>query len=141
MVSAERLRLDEADTGREDCGRRDNTWSYFSHKQARSRAYRWGEDGLAGISNDRQQLCLALGFYLDATPTSSYLKMLYKYPQAEFPYADLIAVDAVRGKSDPEYELLDTGIFNGNRYFDVVIESPGLFVDLGPWPSHLLALQ
>ena len=111
MVSAERLRLDEADTGREDCGRRDNTWSYFSHKQACSRAYRWGEDGLAGVSNDRQQLCLALGFYLDATPTSSYLKMLYKYPQAEFPYADLIAVDAVRGKSDPEYELLDTGIF------------------------------
>lgn len=92
MVSAERLRLDGADTGREDCGRRDNT-------------------------------------------------MLYKYPQAEFPYADLIAVDAVRGKSDPEYELLDTGIFDGNRYFDVVIESPGLFVDLGPWQSHLLALK
>ena len=141
MVSAERLRLDEADTGREDYGRRDNTWSYSSNKRARSRAYRWGEDGLAGVSNDRQQLCLALGFFIDATSTSSYLKMLYKNPQAEFPYADLIAVDAVRGKSDPEYELLDTGIFDGNRYFDVVIESPGLFVDLGPWPSHLLALQ
>jgi hypothetical protein len=141
MVSAERLRLDEADTGREDYGRGDNTWSYFSHKQARSRAYRWGEDGLAGVSNDRQQLCLALGFYLDATPTSSYLKMLYKNPRAEFPYADLIAVDAARGKSDSEYELLDTGIFDGNRYFDVVTESAGLFVDLGPWPSHLLALQ
>ena len=140
MVSAERLRLDQADTGREDYGRGDNTWSYFYHEQARSRAYRW-EDGLAGVSNDRQQLCLALGFYLDATPTSSYLKMLYKYPQAEFPYADLIAVNAARGKSDPEYELLDTGIFDGNRYFDVVIESAGLFVDLGPWPSHLLALQ
>jgi hypothetical protein len=141
MVSVERLRPDEADTGREDYGRGDNTWSYFSHEQARSRAYRWAEDGLAGVSDDRQQLCLAMGFYLDATPTSSYLKMLYKYPQAEFPYADLIAVDAVRGKSDPEYELLDTGIFDGNRYFDVVIESPRLFVDLGPWPSHLLALQ
>ncbi len=135
MVSAERLRLDEADTGgvawrrwgpylserqwgtvREDYGSGDNTWSYFSHEHARSRAYRWGEDGLAGVSDDRQQLCLALGlwngrdpilkerlfgltnaegnhgedvkecyFYLDATPTSSYLKMLYKYPQAEFP--------------------------------------------------------
>ena len=172
MVNAERLRLDEADTGgvpwrrwgpylserqwgtvREDYGSGDNTWSYFSHDQARSRAYRWGEDGLAGVSDDRQQLCLALGlwngrdpilkerlfgltnaegnhgedvkecyFYLDATPTSSYLKMLYKYPQAEFPYADLIAVNAARGKSDPEYELLDTGIFDANRYFDVVIE-------------------
>jgi hypothetical protein len=172
MVNAERLRLDEADSGgvpwrrwgpylserqwgtvREDYGSGDNTWSYFSHEQARSRAYRWGEDGLAGISDDKQQLCLALGlwngrdpllkerlfgltnaegnhgedvkecyFYLDATPTSSYLKMLYKYPQAEFPYADLIAVNAARGKSDPEYELLDTGVFDGNRYFDVVIE-------------------
>src|SRR5271166_1252578 len=172
MVNAERLRLDEADTGgvpwrrwgpylserqwgtvREDYGSGDDTWSYFPHDQARSRAYRWGEDGLAGVSDDRQQLCLALGlwngrdpilkerlfgltnaegnhgedvkecyFYLDATPTSSYLKMLYKYPQAGFPYADLIAVNAARGKSDPEYELLDTGIFDANQYFDVVIE-------------------
>ena len=137
MVSAEQLRLDEADTGgvpwrrwgpylserqwgtvREDYGSGDNTWSYFPHEQARSRAYRWGEDGLAVVSDDRQHQCLALGlwngrdphpkeqffgltnavgnlsedvkecyFYLDATPTSSYLKMLYKYPQAEFPYA------------------------------------------------------
>ena len=139
MVSAERLRPDEADTGREDYGCGDNTWSYFSHEQARSRAYRWGEDGLAGVNDDRQQLCLAMGFYLDAMPTSSYLKMLYKYPQAEFLYADLIAVNAARGKSDPEYELLDTGIFDGNRYFDIVIERPGLFVDPGPWPSHRLA--
>jgi hypothetical protein len=172
MVNAERLRLDEADSGgvpwrrwgpylserqwgtvREDYGSDDNTWSYLSYEQARSRAYRWGEDGLAGVSDDRQQLCLSLGlwngrdpllkerlfgltnaegnhgedvkecyFYLDATPTSSYLKMLYKYPQAAFPYADLIAVNAARGKSDPEYELLDTGVFDGNRYFDAVIE-------------------
>lgn len=127
MVNAERLRLDEADSG-------GVPWS------------RWGEDGLAGISDDKQQLCLALGlwngrdpipkerlfgltnaegnhgddvkecyFYLDATPTSSYLKMLYKYPQDEFPYAELIAVNAARGKPDPEYELLDTGIFDDNR--------------------------
>jgi hypothetical protein len=172
VVNAERLRLDEADSGgvpwsrwgpylserqwgtvREDYGSDDSTWSYFSHEQARFRAYRWGEDGLAGISDDKQQLCLALGlwngrdptlkerlfgltnaegnhgedvkecyFYLDATPTSSYLKMLYKYPQAEFPYAELIAVNAARGKPDPEYELLDTGIFDDNRYFDVLIE-------------------
>lgn len=112
-----------------------------------------GEDGLAGLSDDRQRLCLALSlwngvdpilkermfgltntegnhgedvkeyyYYLDATPTSSYLKMLYKYPQAEFPYADLVTVNAEREKSDPEYELVDTGIFDGNRYFDVVVE-------------------
>ena len=172
MVNAERLRLDEAESGdvpwqrwdpylserqwgtvREDYGGGGDTWSYFSPEQARSRAYCSGEDGLAGVSDDRQQLCLALGlwngcdpllkerllgltnadgnhgedvnecyFYLDATPTSSDLKMLYKYPQAEFPYADLISGNAARGKSDPEYELLDTGVFDGNRYFDVVIE-------------------
>jgi hypothetical protein len=172
MVNAERRRLDEADTHgvawrrwgpylserqwgtvREDYGSGDDAWSHFSHDHARSRAYRWGEDGLAGLCDDMQQLCLALSlwngrdsilkerlfgltnaegnhgedvkecyFYLDATPTSSYLKMLYKYPQAAFPYADLIAVNAARGRSDPEYELLDTGIFHDNRYFDVVIE-------------------
>ncbi len=172
MVNAERHRLDEADTRgvpwrrwgpylserqwgtvREDYSGGGDAWSSFTHDQARSRAYRWGEDGLAGISDDRQLLCLALGlwngrdpllkerlfgltnaegnhgedvkeyyFYLDATPTSSYLKMLYKYPQAEFPYADLVATNGARGKSDPEYELLDTGVFDDNRYFDVVVE-------------------
>jgi hypothetical protein len=172
MVNAESQRLNEADTRgvpwrrwgpylserqwgtvREDYGGGHDTWSSFTHDQARSRAYRWGEDGLAGISDDRQLLCLALSlwngrdpilkerlfgltnaegnhgedvkecyFYLDATPTSSYLRMLYKYPQAEFPYADLVAVNRARGKSDPEYELLDTGIFDGGRYFDVEVE-------------------
>ncbi len=172
MANAERQRLEEADTRgvpwrrwgpylserqwgtvREDYGSGEDTWGAFTHDQARSRAYRWGEDGLAGISDDRQLLCLALAlwngrdpmlkerlfgltnaegnhgedvkeyyFYLDATPTSSYLKMLYKYPQREFPYADLIATNRARGKTDPEYELLDTGIFDDNRYFDVVVE-------------------
>ena len=140
-------------TVREDYSESGGAWSSFTHDQARSRAYRWGEDGLAGVSDDHQQLCLALSlwngrdpilkerlfgltnsegnhgedvkecyFYLDATPTSSYLKMLYKYPQAEFPYADLAAVNGARGRSDPEYELLDTGVFDGGRYFDVVVE-------------------
>ena len=168
MVSAEQLRLDEADTGgvpwrrwgpylserqwgtvREDYGSGDNTWSYFSHEHARSRACRWGEDGLAGVSDDRQRLCLALGlwngrdpvlkerlfgltnaegnhgedvkecyFYLDATPTSSYLKMLYKYPQAEFPYADLSRSTRRGGSQNPEYELLDTGIFDRYRVLE-----------------------
>jgi hypothetical protein len=172
MATAERNRLDEADargvpwrrwgpylserqwgTVREDTTEGGDSWSAFTHDQARARAYRWGEDGLAGISDDRQLLCLALAlwngqdpvlkerlfgltnaegnhgedvkecyFYLDATPTSSYLKMLYKYPQAEFPYADLLATNRARGKTDPEYELLDTGIFDGNRYFDVMAE-------------------
>src|SRR5215469_1045662 len=172
MANAERNRLKEADargvpwrrwgpylserqwgTVREDTSDGADTWSAFTHDQARSRAYRWGEDGLAGVSDDRQLLCLALAlwngrdpllkerlfgltnaegnhgedvkecyFYLDATPTSSYLKMLYKYPQAEFPYADLVATNGARGKTDPEYELIDTGIFEENRYFDVVVE-------------------
>ena len=172
MVNVESQRLNEADTRgvpwrrwgpylserqwgtvREDYGGGHDTWSSFTHDQARSRAYRWGEDGLAGLSDDRQLLCLALSlwngrdpilkerlfgltnaegnhgedvkecyFYLDATPTSSYLRMLYKYPQAEFPYADLVAVNRARGKSDPEYELLDTGIFDDGRYFDVEVE-------------------
>ncbi len=172
MVNAERQRLAEADehgvawrrwgpylserqwgTVREDYSDGSDTWSSFTYEQARFRAYRWGEDGLAGVSDDRQLLCLALAlwngrdrvlkerlfgltnaegnhgedvkecyFYLDATPTSSYLKMLYKYPQGEFPYAELAAVNRARGKEDPEYELLDTGIFSGNRYFDVEVE-------------------
>src|ERR1700716_1701348 len=140
-------------TVREDYSQDGNAWNYFSHDQARSRAYRWGEDGLAGISDDKQQLCFAIAlwngrdpilkerlfgltnsqgnhgedvkecyFYLDATPTSSYLKMLYKYPQREYPYADLVATNGARGKRDAEYELLDTGIFDDNRYFDVFAE-------------------
>ncbi|HYY19783.1 MAG TPA: hypothetical protein VE864_13160 [Streptosporangiaceae bacterium] len=172
MANAERQRLDEADTEgvpwrrwgpylserqwgtvREDYGGGQDTWSSFTHEQARSRAYRWGEDGLAGVSDNHQLLCLALAlwnerdpilkerlfgltnaegnhgedvkecyFYLDATPTSSYLRMLYKYPQAEYPYADLVTVNGARGKSEPEYELLDTGIFDEGRYFDVEVE-------------------
>ncbi len=171
MSDEEQRRLREADAGvrwrrwgpylserqwgtvREDPGRGDNTWDAFSHDQARSRAYRWGEDGLAGISDDKQLLCLAVAlwnerdpilkerlfgltnaqgnhgedvkecyYYLDATPTSAYLKMLYKYPQREFPYDDLVATNGARGRTDPEYELIDTGIFGGNRYFDVFVE-------------------
>jgi hypothetical protein len=140
-------------TVREDYSGGGDAWSSFTHDQARSRAYRWGEDGLAGVSDDTQRLCVALSlwngrdpilkermfgltnaegnhgedvkdyyFYLDATPTSSYLKMVYKYPQAEFPYADLVAANRSRTKTEPEYELLDTGIFDDNRYFDVVVE-------------------
>ncbi len=140
-------------TVREDYSEGGNAWDYFSHDQARSRAYRWGEDGLAGISDDRQQLCFALAlwngkdpiikerlfgltnsesnhgedvkeyyFYLDSTPTHSYMKYLYKYPQSEFPYGDLVQTNRKRGRNDFEYELLDTGIFNENRYFDVFVE-------------------
>jgi hypothetical protein len=134
-------------TVREDYSETGNAWSYFSHDQARSRAYRWGEDGLAGISDDRQILCFALAlwngrdpilkerlfgltndegnhgedvkecyFYLDSTPTHSYMKYLYKYPQAEFPYSDLVLTNRARTRLDQEYELLDTGVFDGNRY-------------------------
>src|SRR5947207_3424071 len=140
-------------TVREDHSEGGTAWDYFSHDHARSRAYRWGEDGIAGISDDEQRLCLALAlwngrdpilkerlfgltnsegnhgedvkeifYYLDATPTSSYLKMLYKYPQAEFPYAHLVEESRRRGKQDPEFELLDTGAFDGDRYFDVFVE-------------------
>jgi hypothetical protein len=140
-------------TVREDATRGPDSWAAFTHEQARSRAYRWGEDGLAGFCDDKQLLCLSLAlwngadpmlkerlfgltnsegnhgedvkeyyFYLDATPTSSYLKMLYKYPMREFPYADLVAGNGARGKQDPEYELIDTGIFDDNRYFDVLVE-------------------
>ena len=130
-----------------------NAWDYFTHDQSRSRAYRWGEDGLAGISDDKQQLCFALAlwngrdpilkerlfgltnsegnhgedvkeyyFYLDSTPTHSYMKYLYKYPQQEFPYSDLVATNARRSREEFEYELLDTGIFDDDRYFDVFVE-------------------
>ena len=140
-------------TVREDYGPGNTTWDYLPHDHARSRAYRWGEDGLAGISDDQQRLCLALAlwngkdpilkerlfgltngqgnhgedvkelyYFLDATPTHSYLKMLYKYPQAEFPYQRLIDENARRGKHDPEFELFDTGLFDADRYFDVFVE-------------------
>jgi hypothetical protein len=140
-------------TVREDYSPGGTAWEYFPHEHARSRAYRWGEDGIAGISDADQLVCLSLGlwngrdpilkerlfgltnaegnhgedvkehyFYLDATPTHSYLKMLYKYPQHAFPYADLIAENARRGTDVPEYELLDTGVFAENRYFDVFVE-------------------
>jgi Glycosyl hydrolase family 63 C-terminal domain len=140
-------------TVREDYSQDGNAWSYFSHDQARSRAYHWGEDGLAGLTDDKQLLCFALAlwngrdpilkerlfgltnsegnhgedvkeyyFYLDSTPTHSYMKYLYKYPQAEFPYNDLVATNRGRNRGDMEYELLDTGIFNDDRYFDVFVE-------------------
>jgi hypothetical protein len=140
-------------TVREDYSEGGNAWDYFSHDQARSRAYHWGEDGLGGISDQKQYLCFALAlwnghdpilkerlfgltnsegnhgedvkeyyFYLDSTPTHSYMKYLYKYPQAAYPYDDLVATNRNRGRHDLEYELLDTGIFNEDRYFDVFVE-------------------
>ena len=140
-------------TVREDYSENGDAWNYFTHDQARSRAYRWGEDGLAGISDDRQSLCFALAlwngsdpilkerlfglsngegnhgedvkeyyFYLDSTPTHSYMKYLYKYPQAAYPYNDLIQTNRERGRGKPEYELLDTGVFDQNRYFDIFVE-------------------
>ena len=140
-------------TVREDYSADGDAWNYFSHDQSRSRAYRWGEDGLAGISDDHQVLCFALAlwngkdpilkerafglansegnhgedvkeyyFYLDSTPTHSYMKYLYKYPQAAYPYDDLVRSNRARGKHEPEYELLDTGVFDGGRYFDVCVE-------------------
>lgn len=140
-------------TVREDYSGDGNAWDYFTFEAAASRAYRWGEDGLAGLSDDEQYLCLSLAlwngrdpllkerlfglansqgnhgedvkeiyYYLDATPTHSYLKMLYKYPQREFPYALLRQKNRERGKDDPEYEILDTGIFDDDRYFDVFVE-------------------
>ena len=140
-------------TVREDYSEKGTAWEYFPHDQARSRAYRWGEDGLLGISDNHQRLCFALAlwnekdpilkerlfglsghegnhgedvkeyyFYLDSTPTHSYMKALYKYPQSEFPYVRLVEENARRGRWKPEFELMDTGIFNENRYFDVFIE-------------------
>jgi hypothetical protein len=170
--TAEQMRLDEAreqgvpwkqwgpylserqwGTVREDYSENGDAWNYFTHDQARSRAYHWGEDGLAGFSDDHQRLCFALAlwngkdpilkerlfgltnsegnhgedvkeyyFYLDSTPTHSYMKYLYKYPQNEYPYGDLIATNRERGRASWEYELLDTGIFNEDRYFDVFVE-------------------
>jgi len=140
-------------TVREDYSKDGDAWNYFTHDQARSRAYHWGEDGLAGICDDKQLLCFAVTlwngkdpilkermfgltnsegnhgedvkeyyFYLDSTPTHSYMKYLYKYPQKAFPYADLIQTNRSRNRHEMEYELLDTGIFNDNRYFDVFVE-------------------
>src|SRR5436190_23961807 len=140
-------------TVREDYSDSGDAWNYFSHDQARSRAYRWGEDGLAGISDDRQRLCFALAlwngrdpilkerlfgltnaegnhgedvkeyyFYLDSTPTHSYMKYLYKYPHAAYPYDNIVKTNAERSRLEPEYELLDTGVFDGDRYFDVFVE-------------------
>jgi hypothetical protein len=138
---------------REDYSDSGDAWNYFTHEQARSRAYKWGEDGLGGISDDRQVLCWSLAvwngvdtilkerlfglsnaegnhgedvkeyyYYLDSTPTHSYMKYLYKYPQRPFPYEDLVKINRQRTRDDLEYELLDTGIFNENRYFDVFVE-------------------
>lgn len=168
-------------TVREDYSENGNSWDYFSHDQARSRTYRWGEDGLAGISDDRQRLCFALAlwngkdpilkerlfgltnregnhgedvkeyyFYLDSTPTHSYMRYLYKYPQAAFPYDDLVATNRTRSRQEMEYELLDTEVFNEDRYFDVFVEyakgSPeDLLIQIsvynrGPEPSPLHVL-
>ena len=140
-------------TVREDYSENGDAWNFFTHDHARSRAYRWGEDGIAGISDDQQHLCFALAlwngkdpilkerlfgltnsegnhgedvkeyyFYLDSTPTHSYMKYLYKYPQAAYPYADLLETNRRRNRNDMEYELLDTGVFNEDRYFDVFVE-------------------
>ena len=172
MKTAERIRLEEArekkvdwkkwgpylserqwGTVREDYSENGDAWNFFTHDHARSRAYRWGEDGLAGISDDKQRLCFALAlwngkdpilkerlfgltnsegnhgedvkeyyFYLDSTPTHSYMKYLYKYPHAAYPYADLVETNRRRTRDDFEYELLDTGVFEGDRYFDVFVE-------------------
>src|SRR6516165_10396821 len=140
-------------TVREDYSEDGNAWDYFTHDQSRSRAYRWGEDGLAGISDDQQQLCFALAlwngrdpilkerlfgltnsesnhgedvkeyyFYIDSTPTHSYMKYLYKYPQGEYPYNELVQTNRNRSREEFEYELLDTGIFDEDKYFDVFVE-------------------
>ena len=140
-------------TVREDYSHSGDAWGYFTHDQARSRAYRWGEDGLGGISDDQQRLCFALAlwngkdpilkerlfgltnseanhgedvkeyyFYLDSTPTHSYMKYLYKYPQAAYPYDDLIETNRRRSRHEFEYELIDTGVFDHDRYFDVFVE-------------------
>ena len=140
-------------TVREDYSQDGNAWQYLTHDHARSRAYHWGEDGLAGFCDVKQRLCFALAlwngkdpilkerlfglsngegnhgedvkeyyFYLDSTPTHSYMKWLYKYPQAAFPYGDLVKTNASRSRQEYEYELIDTGVFDDDRYFDVVVE-------------------
>jgi len=140
-------------TVREDYSENGDAWNHFTHDQSRSRAYRWGEDGIAGVSDDQQRLCFAVAlwngkdpilkerlfglansegnhgedvkeayWYLDNVPSHAYMKYLYKYPHAAFPYDNLVKTNAARGKHEPEYELLDTGIFDANRYFDVFVE-------------------
>ncbi|HBE26142.1 MAG TPA: glucosidase, partial [Ktedonobacter sp.] len=140
-------------TVREDYSADGAAWDYLPHDQARSKAFRWGEDGLAGISDRHQQLCFALAlwngrdpilkerlfgltgeegnhgedvkeyyYYLDNTPTHSYMKYLYKYPQSEYPYTNLVEENRRRGRLSPEYELINTGIFDEDRYFDVYVE-------------------
>jgi hypothetical protein len=172
MNTAEQVRLEEArqkeklwkkwgpylterqwGTVREDYSDNGDAWNFFTHDQARSRAYRWGEEGLGGICDEKQRLCFALAlwngkdqilkerlfgltnsegnhgedvkeyyFYLDSTPTHSYMKYLYKYPQAAFPYHDLVETNRRRSRKEMEYELLDTGVFDQDRYFDVFVE-------------------
>src|SRR5881227_1466721 len=140
-------------TVREDYSANGDAWNYFTHDQARSRTYRWNEDGIAGFCDRHQLICFSLAlwngrdpflkerffgltgpegnhgedvkecyFYLDNTPTHSYMKMLYKYPQRAFLYEQLVRESRRRTKADPEYELIDTGIFDDNRYFDVEVE-------------------
>jgi hypothetical protein len=172
MATKEHVRLEEARAGtaawkkwgpylserqwgtvREDYSESGDAWNFFTHDHARSRAYRWGEDGIAGISDDKQRLCFSLAlwngkdpilkerlfgltnsqgnhgedvkeyyFYLDSTPTHSYMKYLYKYPQAAYPYGDIVETNGRRSRDEMEYELLDTGVFDDNRYFDVFVE-------------------
>ena len=171
-MTAEAVRLDEArrhvkhwkrwgpylserawGTVREDYSPGGTAWDFFPHDHARSRAYRWNEDGLGGISDRHQRICFALAlwngrdpilkerlfgltggegnhgedvkeyyFYVDSTPTHSYMKFLYKYPQGAFPYAELVEENRTRDRAHPEFELVDTGAFDANRYFDVEIE-------------------
>jgi hypothetical protein len=140
-------------TVREDYSAFGAAWDFFPHDHARSRAYRWNEDGIAGISDRHQRICFAIAlwngrdpilkerlfgltgnegnhgedvkeyyFYLDSTPTHSYMKYLYKYPQSEFPYGQLVEENRRRGKLAPEFELVDTGVFENDRYFDVFVE-------------------
>src|SRR5215217_5294635 len=140
-------------TVREDYSEHGEAWDYFPHDHARSRVYRWGEDGIAGISDDMQRICFSVAmwngkdpilkerlfgltgnegnhgedvkelyYYLDSTPTHSYMKHLYKYPQKAFPYTDLVHTNRNRSRDAQEYELLDTGIFDHNEYFDVFTE-------------------
>ena len=145
---------------REDYSPGGTAWDYFPHDHARSRAYRWNEDGLAGICDRHQRICFAIAlwnhrdpilkerlfgltgnegnhgedvkeyyFYVDSAPTHSYMKFVYKYPQAAFPYTDLVQENRRRGRGAPEYELVDTGVFDGNRYFDVEVEYAKADVD------------
>jgi hypothetical protein len=143
-------------TVREDYSANGDAWGHFPHEHARSRAYRWGEDGMAGISDNHQRLCFALSlwndadpilkerlfgvtghegnhgedvkelyYYLDSTPTHSYMKFLYKYPQRRFPYEELVAENQKRSRDIPEYEILDTDAFDEDRYWDVFVEVSG----------------